>query len=138
MSEHLVTVEQAATELSLHVKTVLRYIREGKLTATRIGKGYRIDRANLDAFSGVAAGRDETDARATCIVDVPDMTVESAGRLASLLQSAALTGDADTPRLHLETVFDPQRGSLKVIIIGSPADGGRLLEMLQLQVRRRP
>jgi excisionase family DNA binding protein len=42
----LVTVEQAAEELKLHPKTVLRYIHEGRLEATRIGKAYRIDRAH--------------------------------------------------------------------------------------------
>jgi excisionase family DNA binding protein len=137
MSDQLITVEQAAAELDLHVKTVLRYIREGKLPAARIGKSYRIGRASLNAFAGVAAGKSDQSARVTCIIDVPDLATESAGRLASFLQSAALSGDANTPPLHLETAFDPGMGRMKVVIIGNPADASRLLEMLQVQLRGR-
>ncbi|CAD5265961.1 Excisionase [Bosea sp. 62] len=140
MSDGLVTVEQAAAELNLHPKTVLRYIREGRLPATRVGKSYRIARSRLDAFAGLASGRPEpgTAARATCILDIPDIAVERAERIATFLQAVALTGDADTPPLHLSTAFDPQARSLKVVLIGDPADVGRLLEMLQMQIGNRP
>ena len=47
MSQQLVTVEQAAQELSLHPKTVLRYIRDNRLPATRVGRSYRILRSEL-------------------------------------------------------------------------------------------
>ncbi|MDU0339077.1 helix-turn-helix domain-containing protein [Bosea rubneri] len=140
MSESLVTVEQAAVELNLHPKTVLRYIREGRLPATRVGKSYRIARSRLDAFAGIADGRPgaAAEARATCIVDIPDIALERAERIATFLQAVALTGDAETPPLHLETVFDPQTAKLKVVLIGDPSDVGRILEMLQLQMGSRP
>lgn len=135
MSEQLLTVEQAAEALGLHVKTVLRYIREGKLPATRLGKGYRIARTQLDAFAGIAKPPEASEARATSVVDVPDITLERVGRLTRLLQAAALSGDGTAPRLHLETIFDPERSTLKVIIIGSPTDAGQLLEMLGVYLR---
>jgi len=139
MSDGLVTVEQAAAELNLHPKTVLRYIREGRLAATRVGKSYRIVRSRLDAFAGLASGKSEAAAaRATCILDIPDIAVERAERIATFLQAMALTGDADTPPLHINTAFDPQAGSLKIVLIGEPADVGRLLEMLQMQIGNRP
>lgn len=136
MSGHLVTVEEAAEQLNLHPKTVLRYIRDGRLAATRIGKSYRIAREKLDAFAGIARGRPDaaTGARATCIVDIPDLTVGEAERLATYLHAAALSGDADTPPLHLETAFDPQSRSMKVVVIGVPADAGELLRMLEMRV----
>ncbi|MBI2742228.1 MAG: excisionase family DNA-binding protein [Rhodospirillales bacterium] len=139
MSDYLVTVEQAAEQLNLHPKTVLRYIRDGRLPATRIGKSYRISRAKLDAFAGVASGQSQAaaDARTTCIVDIPNISVEGAQRMATLLHSASLTGDAETPPLHLETAFNPLANSMKVVVIGSPSDVARLLEMLQLQIRAR-
>lgn len=140
MSDSLITVERAAEELGLHPKTVLRYIREGRLSATRIGKSYRIARANLEVFAGVATGRSGTTAgtRATCIVDIPQISVERAERLAKFLHAAAMTGSAETPPLHLETAFDPLAGSMKVVVIGIPSDAGRLLEMLHLQIGARP
>lgn len=139
MSDRLVTVEQAATQLKLHPKTVLRYIREGRLPATRIGKAYRIVRGDLDAFAGVVGGASETmpGMRATCVVDVPKLSADRAERLATFLHAAAMTGDAETPPLHLQTAFDPVARNLKVIAIGSPSDVGKLLEMLQLQINGR-
>lgn len=41
----------------------------------------------------------------------------------------ALTGDAETPPLHLETVFDPLAARLKVVLIGDPSDVGRTMDM---------
>lgn len=138
MSDALITVEQAAEQLKLHPKTVLRHIREGRLPATRIGKSYRIERSKLAAFAGMAGGRVETTegARATCIVDIPNLTAADAQRIATFLGAVAMTGDADTPPLHLSTAFDPTTETLKVVIVGSPADAGKLLEMLEMQLSR--
>lgn len=138
MIDALITVEQAAEQLKLHPKTVLRHIREGRLPATRIGKSYRIERSKLDAFAGMAGGRIATQgARATCIVDIPNLTSADAQRIATFLGAVAMTGDADTPPLHLSTAFDPTTETLKVVIVGSPADAGKLLEMLEMQLSRR-
>lgn len=135
-SNHLVTVEQAAERLKLHPKTVLRYIRDGQLPATRIGKSYRIDRAKLDAFAGVASGpADRRDAaRATCIIDIPGVAAEDAERMARFLNAAAMARAGGGAPLHLHTAFDPEAGSMKLVVIGSPSDAARLLEMLDLQL----
>ena len=58
MTKHLFTVEEAATHLNLHVKTVRRFIREGKIEAKRIGKEYRITRSALEAFGGAATSNE--------------------------------------------------------------------------------
>ena len=137
MSHPLFTVEQAAHHLALHPKTVLRYIREGRLPATRLGKSYRILGADLDAFAGLASGRSEAKGRTTAITDLPDVTVEAAERLATFLHSAALTGDSGTARLHLQTAFDPIARTLKVVAIGSPSDVSRLLDLLHLHMNAR-
>lgn len=136
MSASLVTVEQAAEHLHLHPKTVLRYIRDGRLPAKRVGKSYRIARTGLDAFSGVASAQSEAAAgiRATCIVDIPDISVDTAERLATFLQSAAMASPADTPSLHLQTAFDPLAKSMKVVVIASPSNAAGLLEMLQVKM----
>jgi excisionase family DNA binding protein len=135
MSSTLVTVEQAAEQLSLHPKTVLRHIREGRLPATRIGKSYRIEQARLDAFAGVTSGRVGAlpDAHTTCVIDMGGLTTDDAKRIATFLGAAALTGDADTPPLHLTTAFDPRAGTLKIVVVGSPIDVARVLELVDMQ-----
>lgn len=44
------TVEQVADLLQVHWQTVLNYIKSGKLKALRLGKGYRINKSELDQF----------------------------------------------------------------------------------------
>ncbi|AZO82141.1 MULTISPECIES: helix-turn-helix domain-containing protein [unclassified Bosea (in: a-proteobacteria)] len=137
MSGKLATVEQAAEELKLHPKTVLRYIRDGRLPATKVGKAYRIDQRTLDAFSGVVRGHSAPAAalRATCIVEIVDISAEGAERMASLLNAAGMTGDSRTAPLHLSTAFDPTSRNLKIVVIASPSDAARLLELVDLQLR---
>lgn len=136
MSDTLLTVEQAAERLKLHPKTVLRYIRNGDLPATRIGKGYRIERGRLDAFAGVTHGHAAPvrDARATCVVEVPSVSADEAERLAALVNAAAMTGDARTPQLTVTTAFDPHAEHLKIVVFGTPSDAARLLEMVDLRL----
>ncbi len=45
------TVEQISNMLNIHPKTIQRYIREGKLRATKIGKGWRVAGHDLSAFT---------------------------------------------------------------------------------------
>ena len=52
MADDLYSVEQVAELLGLHVRTVRNYVRDGRLKAVRIGKQYRISRANLEELTG--------------------------------------------------------------------------------------
>lgn len=44
----ILTPDQAATYLQVNRETIYRYIREGKLIASRLGRAYRIPKGNLD------------------------------------------------------------------------------------------
>lgn len=46
----VMTVDQVAAYLQLNRLTVYRYVREGKIPASKIGKLYRILRADVDRF----------------------------------------------------------------------------------------
>jgi excisionase family DNA binding protein len=51
MAEKYYTAEQAAELLKIHIKTVQRYIREGKLRANKVGKSWRITGHDLSVFA---------------------------------------------------------------------------------------
>ncbi|HLZ72650.1 MAG TPA: helix-turn-helix domain-containing protein [Dehalococcoidia bacterium] len=44
----ILTVEQTAALLQVSKETVYRYIRDGVLLASRIGRGYRVPRSNIE------------------------------------------------------------------------------------------
>ena len=53
----LLSVEQVAEILKLHVRTVRNYVRSGSLKATRIGKQYRIALGDLEALHRSSGGK---------------------------------------------------------------------------------
>lgn len=48
--EQLLTVEQVARQMQVHVETVRVWIRRGELIAINIGNEYRISRDDLNDF----------------------------------------------------------------------------------------
>lgn len=44
------TTEEAAEYLQVTVDTIRRYVREGRIPAGQLGRGYRIRQEDLDAF----------------------------------------------------------------------------------------
>jgi excisionase family DNA binding protein len=46
----MLTAEQAAEYLQVSRETVYRYIRDGRLVAARVGRGYRIPKPSLDVL----------------------------------------------------------------------------------------
>ncbi len=130
MTQELLTVEAAAETLKLHPKTVLRFIREGKLKATKVGRAFRIPRSQVDALAGLDEIEPRTGhtARATSIIDIDDLTSEEAQHIVTSV-GAALNGPKPRP-IQLETAYDTVRRTLKLIIIASPGDAGTLLSLL--------
>jgi len=132
MSEEVYTVEHAAERLKLHPKTVLRFIRDGKLRATRLGKSYRILRSDLESLAGAPAGRtDGPSVRVTSVVDLEGLDPARAQRLATMLSSVRLGNEARPDPMNITIAHDPARDSVKVVMVGSPADTAGMLRLIQ-------
>jgi excisionase family DNA binding protein len=132
VSEMFHTVERAAERLAVHPKTVLRFIRDGRLRATRIGKAWRILASDLDAFAGVPAApaTAHEPPRVTAIVDLEAVPMDVSRRLATALQ-ALVMGPRDRARpIRLDTVYDPERSHLKVVVVADALDAAAILQSL--------
>ena len=132
MSEEVYTVEQFAERLKLHPKTVLRFIRDGRLRAVKVGKSYRILRSDLEAMTGVVRGDAPSAARVTSIVDIPDVDADLAQRLARQLPAMRMGQTTPAAPMSLDVAYDPARRHLKVVIVGSPDDTAAMLKMLKV------
>ena len=53
------TPEQAAEYLQVDKETIYRYIRQGKLVASRLGRTYRIPKGSIDLFLWVTRTRED-------------------------------------------------------------------------------
>jgi excisionase family DNA binding protein len=134
IGEELCTVDYAAEQLSLHPKTVLRFIHEGRLPATRLGKSFRILRRDLEVFAGLPARAVSPvePTTATCIVDISGITVDDARRWARDLPTALNSNPSNGPPVRPEIVHDQDRSRLKVVLVGAPEAVGQLMKFVQL------
>ena len=130
MTEKLFSVEAAAERLQLHTRTVLRFIREGRLRATKVGKQYRILGTDLDALAGISVAQTLPQARVTAVVDIPDVDERLLRSLtATLMGAAAGPARRDNP-LSVNLAHDPVHRTLKVIAVGAPSDVAGLLGLV--------
>lgn len=133
MAEELCTVDFAAERLKLHPKTVLRMIREGRLPARRIGKAYRIRRADLDAFAGVPPSTAPApEPSITTIVDIPGVGSAMAQTWARTVTNALNAKPMSGPPLRADVVYDESREHLKIVVLGPPGDVINLMNLLRV------
>ena len=140
MPHHLFTADEIAARLNLHVKTVRRYIREGRLKAKRIGKEYRVAAPDLDDFAGIAGlpGSAATARHliASTIVDIDGISQEESDRVTTLLMAALNTrrGEPEVPRA--DCIYFPDRGRLRISITADPVLTSELLRTIDALARR--
>lgn len=115
--------DEVAGLLDLHVRTVRRFILQGKLKAARIGKQYRIAAADLDEF--VASNGPPRPAApvprhrrvlVSTTVDVDAISREDSDRLTTALIGAfnSLRGEGGGKRL--ECIYYEEQGRLRIVM----------------------
>jgi excisionase family DNA binding protein len=132
MAQEVYSVEQVATQLGLHVRTVRNYVRDGRLKAVRIGKQYRIAAADLAAFTGLPITAEPAVRRAdlSSVVEIEDVDRATADRIATMVV-ASVQGPRDGGEaLRVETIYDKERSVMKVIVLGDLAAGADLLRLV--------
>lgn len=136
MPDEICTVQFAAERLKLHPKTVLRFIRDGQLRATRVGKSYRIARADLEEFAGmpVRAEPAAEDASVTCIVDIPGVAPELARKWAKVVMNALQPTARRGGSLRAQVIHEPERSLVKIIVIGTPGDAVNMLSLIRVWI----
>jgi excisionase family DNA binding protein len=131
----LYTVDQVAELLNLHVKTVRRYVRDGRLKARRIGKEYRIARGDLDAFAGASVTADRPVSRtrhvvASTVVDIDAISPSESQRVTTMVMAALNTrkGEPDFPRV--DSIYYEDHGKLRITMTANLALTSELLRLV--------
>jgi excisionase family DNA binding protein len=134
--QHYYSAEQVADLLGLHVRTVRTYVRDGRLKATRVGKQYRITREDLAAFTGAAVPspvRGAPHAEVSSIVQIDAISPEETIRLTNTVMAAVgvRKGGETGDRLRVESVYDEERATLKIIVLGGLDTTAELLKIIR-------
>ncbi|MFD6796895.1 helix-turn-helix domain-containing protein [Streptomyces cyaneofuscatus] len=130
----LYSIGEVAEQLGLHVRTVRNYVRDGRLKAVRIGKQYRISRADFEALTGStsteSAGAGRGHLEVSSIVQIDAIGPEAAHRLSTFV-TASVRSSRDAPDpLRVQTVHDRERARMKIVILGGAAATAELLHLI--------
>ncbi|MFJ5231688.1 helix-turn-helix domain-containing protein [Kitasatospora sp. NPDC088391] len=127
------SVEDVAELLGLHVKTVRGYVRDGRLKAVRIGKQYRIARAEVEALTGAPAPAPAPAARAevSAVVQVDGVDRAGADRLVTAVLAAAGARSGGSRPLWVQAVREEERGALRFVVLGPPRRVGDVLVLIE-------
>jgi excisionase family DNA binding protein len=133
----LLSVEQVAAILGLHVRTIRGYVRRGALKATRIGKQYRIAVADLEAFTGrPVAGLDDRvlspggRVEVSSVIQVEGVTAQLASRMTNTLIATANVLRPLEQSLAVSVSHDVERDRLRVLVAADLATMRSFLSMV--------
>jgi excisionase family DNA binding protein len=137
VTDRFYSVDQVADLLGLHVRTIRNYVRDGRLHAVRIGKQYRIAHADLEAFTGarVQAPAHEPErprhTEVSSIVEIDGVDARTADRVSTMLTTVAAGPRPGGQPLRVQTVYDPDRARMKVVVLGGLGETARLFDCVE-------
>jgi len=134
MNKDYLTVEQISELLNIHPKTIQRYIREGKLRAIKIGKGWRVNGHDLSVFleSQNVHRNDVSTERAITASSVIDITVNGAedARRIMNLALALNTKPSESSKTSMQTLYNERENMVRVTLWGDLRFLSTIVEMI--------
>lgn len=144
MDEKWYSVEQVADMLRLHPKTLRRYITEGKLRASKLGKQYRISGHDLSVFVEqrdltAPEAQSETpqhNVEVSAVVDISVHSREEGDGIESMLLAVLNSKDESygTASANIQRSADDRK--LRVMLWGGPAFISAILECISAITNR--
>ena len=133
MDERFYSVEEISTILNMHTKTIQRYIREGKLRASKIGKAWRVSGNDLNVFvqgtdnkAPVAAPTEPVvhdnpydKIMFSSVVDIDVSNVDEAGSVSDMLTAAMNAKPAGFGKTSMSTQMIESDMKLRVTLWGN-------------------
>lgn len=139
MQEAYYTVEQIAQMLQMHPKTVQRYIREGKLHAVKVGKGWRVSGHDLSVFTERVPQAGETPtAVVSCVADVYAADKAAAIRLVNTLTAGLNSKPANYGRSSMQSQYIPEEQKLRITLYGGARIVAAMLDAIVMLTEEEP
>lgn len=138
-------VEQIAQMLGIHPKTIQRYIREGKLAGSKIGKSWRISGHDLDRFAArttLAPGEFEAanEARervnASSVVDILVNNKDEAIRIINTLTAVMNMKPAEYGRASMHAQFIEQDNTIRISLWGNIQFMSAILSSIEVYAKQ--
>jgi len=119
------TVQQISDMLDIHPKTIQRYIREGKLRASKVGKGWRITGHDLSTFvesngdDGSCSGNRPVHCiNASSVIDITAGGKEDAIRIMNTLTAALNSKPPEYGQSSMQSQYIERDNMVRVTLWG--------------------
>jgi excisionase family DNA binding protein len=143
MEKNFYTVEEVAGMLSMHPKTIRRYIREGRLAATRIGKSYVIHGHALSRFTESGTSHEDStgpvhmcngdticEVTVSTVVDIGLVGSERCTRIVNTLIAALNSKSTELGQASLHSQYEESEMKLRIFINGRPTVVATMLKAI--------
>jgi excisionase family DNA binding protein len=137
MSDKIFSVDDISSILDMHPKTVQRYIREGRIKATKLGKAWRVSEYDFNAFLK-ASGLDTTHSarpkatdthqvsvnrydliKVSSVVDISVKNTEDAIKIANILTATINGQHEEYGKSSLNIQFIEPENKVRVMLWGN-------------------
>jgi excisionase family DNA binding protein len=142
-STTLLSVEQVAEILKLHVRTIRNYVRSGALKATRIGKQYRIGLGDLEAFTGQPVENHDERVLApggrvqvSGVIKGAGVTPALATRLTNSLMATAKGPRGRDESLAISTAYEVEHDRLRILVAADLTTMRSMLGLIEVVLER--
>ncbi len=126
MEHKYYTVAQVAQMLDIHEKTIQRYIREGKLNASKVGKSWRISGHDLSLFvnGNPTSLPDKSKSKEkkimiSSVIDIDVDTMDEAIMLVNMLTAALNSKQPEFGKTTMNAQFIEQENKVRVMLYGN-------------------
>lgn len=129
MENKFYSVEEIAGLIKIHPKTVQRYIREGRLKASKVGKSWRVSGHDLSTFteggSGTAAAPalpentvEREEIKVSAVVDIPVFSTDESMRIATTVTAIANSKPSGYGASSVQTQYLMSEKVVRVMVWG--------------------
>ena len=145
MEKFLYSVEKVAGLLDVHQKTVLRYIKEGRLKANKVGGRWRIHGNDLTRFVGFKDMNEADTPRrqkaksditpepwVSTVVNAENIDREEAIRISNVLVALKNSDTGLNTRCRIDTVYFEEDLKIQILIWGTLDFTSQILKVLEV------
>jgi excisionase family DNA binding protein len=136
------TVARLSEILDLHPKTVRRFIREGKLKATRIGREWRVSNVDLQQYAHAELANAPAEpapatplssrVQVSAVVEISEGHSDEVARISNSLIAVLNSKDPAWGSSRYDLIYHPETRKARFVLNGTPLFIRTLLEMVEV------
>jgi excisionase family DNA binding protein len=133
MESKFYTIDEVAAQLGMHHKTIRKFITEGKLPASKVGKQWRISGHDLSVFveknerksessedlSYSKGEREELKVSVSLVVEISGIAPEEYSRISNMLLAVMNCDDPVTRRSTINMKYYADEKKMRIMLWGS-------------------